>query len=153
MAQTREYENSHAAVIPVTLEQLSERLKEDSGNVVLLNVWASWCKPCLEEMPALVKLEKKYADRGMRLIFIAIDDTEIIESKIKPILKKNGISFPTYILVNTPDNMFIDSMNPKWSGALPASFIYRRDGILDSMLVGGKSLQQFETVLSRLMER
>jgi thiol-disulfide isomerase/thioredoxin len=152
-AQIKETEESLPAVIPVSLEQLMDRMKADSGNVLLLNVWASWCKPCRDEMPALVKLQKTYYGKGFRLIMIAIDDLEIMDTIIKPILKKNSVSFPTYILSGTPDEVFIEKMHPEWSGALPASFIYGREGTLIEMMMGGKSYQQFERVVSKLLKR
>jgi len=151
-AQGQPGAESLPAVTPVDIDQLMEKVKQDSGNVVLVNAWASWCKPCQEEMPALVKLRKINYNKGFRLIFIAIDDTEIIDRTIRPILKKHAVSFPSYILSRTPDNVFIEKMNSKWSGALPASFIYDRKGTPVTMLVGGKKYQQFADVLQKLLQ-
>jgi thiol-disulfide isomerase/thioredoxin len=138
-------------VIPVSMEQLMEKVKEDSGQVVLVNAWASWCKPCQEELPALMQITEKYYSRGFRLILIAIDDTDIVDQTIRPLLQKVGARFTSYILVKTPDDVFIAKMNSEWTGALPASFIFDRNGKPARMMVGGKTYQQFEEIVNKLL--
>jgi len=118
---------------------------------VLVNVWATWCSPCREEMPSLVKLRKEFLDKGFELIFVSADDPDIARTKIQQTLKDLGVDFPSYI--NTSgDEAFINALSPKWSGALPTSFIYDRNGSLREVLVGLKPYTEFVRIVRQAMK-
>jgi thiol-disulfide isomerase/thioredoxin len=138
-------------VKPIDHQGLRDLIRSDSGNIVLVNTWASWCKPCQEEMPALVRIAGKYRKQNLTLILVAIDDIDNLQKTIRPMLARLGVSFPSFILQGTPDGEFISAMNPSWSGALPTTFIYDRAGQQTAMLVGGKTYRQFLKALSPMM--
>ena len=143
-------EKNLPAVKPIDRQGLRDLIRADSGSIVVVNTWASWCKPCQEEMPALVRLAARYRKQNVVLILVAIDDIDILQKTIRPMLARFGVTFPSYILQGTADDEFITSMNAAWSGALPATFLYDRTGKQTSMLVGGKSYRQFAAAVGRL---
>jgi thiol-disulfide isomerase/thioredoxin len=107
-------------VRPVTLEQTLAAIHEPDGGVhprlVVMNAWATWCVPCREEFP----------DRGVRLMLVSTDfDSEM--PAVHRFLSAQGVDFPTFIK-NDQDMRFIDGIEPRWSGALPATFLYDGDG-------------------------
>ena len=140
-------------VAPVTVVELTDIIKKDSGNVVLVNVWATWCKWCKEEMPGILELKKKFEKKGFRLILVSADDIDVLESDVKPTVIKMGIDFSTYIIHEPTDEAFISGMNPDWSGALPTSFIYDRSGTLSETMVGEKTIKEFEKVLQKYLKK
>ncbi len=135
-------------VRPIDRQGLHDLIRSDSGNVVLVNAWASWCKPCIEEMPALVRLARKYRKQKFSLILVAIDDPDKLDSEIRPMLTRAGVDFPSFILQGTPDDEFINTMNSSWSGALPATFCYNPGGTQVAMLVGGKPFKKFDSLIA-----
>ncbi len=139
------------AVTYVRLDDVKSMIRRDSGNVVLVNAWASWCKPCQEEMPGLLRLRTEMAGRSFRMILVSIDDPDSIASAVRPALRKLGVDFPTYLLHGTPDEAFIDGMDSTWNGALPATFLYDRAGRLADRMVGGKSYQKFQEAVGKLL--
>jgi thiol-disulfide isomerase/thioredoxin len=100
----------------------------DEQDVTLLVFWATWCRPCLMEIPTLVKLHDKYRDRKFRVVAINVDDPE--GKKVKSIAKELGITYP--VLIGNEDVM------KQFGGvqALPTSFLIGRDGHIRERLQG-----------------
>ena len=123
-----------AQLVPVTAAQLDSIVKLPGSKATLVNVWATWCQPCREEFPDLVKLRRAYEDRGFRLLFVSADFTEAMpEARVW--LAERGVDWRTYW--KTGDDMqFIDSLDPRWSGALPGSFLYDSQGRLSRFWEG-----------------
>lgn len=92
---------------------------------VLMNIWATWCVPCVEEFPYLVQLQKEYPD-DLQVVFISADFPEELE-RIKSFLTTNKVDWQTY-LKDDRDEPFIDAVWTEWSGALPATVVYNKDG-------------------------
>lgn len=130
---------------------IKELVQQNKGKVVLVNVWATWCAPCREEMPALLSLRRQFRDKGFELILVSADEPEFIRTKVQPMLKEFGVDFLTYINHDSTDEAFIAGMNPDWNGALPTSFLYDREGRLAEMMIGGKSYEQFDTSIKKLL--
>jgi thiol-disulfide isomerase/thioredoxin len=120
------------------------------GRVVLVDFWATWCDPCRAEMPQLVRLEARYRTSGLRLVTVSCDEPEQ-EADAAAFLRKNGASRPWYIKHAASDEKFIDSVDPKWSGALPALYLYDRRGRLIQSFVGETSMAALEAALKRVL--
>ncbi|HYM81181.1 MAG TPA: TlpA disulfide reductase family protein, partial [Candidatus Limnocylindria bacterium] len=97
-------------------------MREPGAEVVLVNIWATWCAPCREEFPDLMRLNERYRDRGLRLILVSADFEDQLPLA-RRFLAKQGVDFPSYL--KTGDDMrFINAMDSRWTGALPATLIY-----------------------------
>lgn len=130
------------APTPATASEILDAVRAAKKQVVVVNVWATWCIPCREEFPDLLKLRRQYQDRGVDVLFVS-GDFSGERDQATAFLTEQGVDFPTYI--KTGDDMaFIDAFDPKWSGALPATFIYDGQGRLRHALLGKSSYAQFE---------
>jgi thiol-disulfide isomerase/thioredoxin len=130
-----------AQVVPVTAAEVREVVAAGRGNVVLLNVWATWCNPCREEFPHLVRLHRELAAQGFSLVLVSADFESQLP-KVTEFLADQGVSFRTYRKAGS-DAEFIDGLDPRWSGALPATFLYDRDGTLRDFWEGDLSYEGF----------
>jgi thiol-disulfide isomerase/thioredoxin len=130
----------------ISLDELSELIDKRDGKALLINIWATWCVPCREEFPGLIKLSDLYEDE-LDVVGITIDYPDELESKIYPFLNKFQINFTNYINGGKDAEKFINFLNTDWNGALPASFIYDIDGKQVEFLVGKKSFEEFEQVV------
>jgi len=92
---------------------------------VLVNVWATWCGPCVEEFPSVVKLQRMYP-RRLKVIFISADFPED-RGRALAFLRRQGVDWPTWFKTG-PDRAFINSLWPEWSGALPFTRIVNKWG-------------------------
>jgi thiol-disulfide isomerase/thioredoxin len=140
-------------VHPIDEAGLQQIVKQARGNVVLLNFWATWCEPCVEEFPALAKIAQQFQPQGLQIIFVSIDEPEDIDAKVLPFLKTQGVAFRTYIKRTKDDEAFINAIDAKWSGALPATFIYDANGTLVKRLVAQQSFETFAEALRPLLPK
>lgn len=96
---------------------------------LLVNFWATWCGPCREEFPDLVKLRAHYAAEQLDFALVSLDDVSDIETAVPDFLSESGAAaLPAYLLHAEDDGAAINSVDPRWSGELPATFLYDRSG-------------------------
>jgi len=122
-----------AEVAQLSVKDLSgqpQSLESHRGQIVVLNFWATWCVPCREEMPLLVKLQKDYAARGVTVIGPSTDD-ESTQKNIVPFLRKLKITFPAWIGATTEDRQRFGL-----GTALPATAVLDREGRIVGRIVG-----------------
>lgn len=129
-----------------------EKLKNDNmGNVILINFWATWCKPCTDEFPDLVKLYNNYKGKNFKLLFISLDFKEDVDSKLASFLKDNNVNFRTYFLdMQNPEDI-MTYLSKDWDGGIPASFLYDQAGIFKKFILGGHSYNYYEGEIKSLM--
>ncbi|MEX0813961.1 MAG: TlpA disulfide reductase family protein [Chitinophagales bacterium] len=104
-------------------EQFEKRIKSDKEGTVVYNFWATWCKPCVEEIPYFEKINAEYKEKGVRVVFVSLDFKSQYEKKLLPFVEKNEMKSEV-LLLDAPDyNNWLDKISTKWSGAIPATLI------------------------------
>lgn len=122
------------------------------GKALLINFWATWCEPCRDEYPVLNELAKRYAPQGLHVVGISLDDDgEMI--LVRRFLAKHQPVFPNYRKRPGKEEEFINAVNPRWSGAIPASFFYAADGRQIGNFVGEASRETYEAAIRTLLEK
>jgi len=104
-----------------SFEELAPLLYQNSDKTYIVNFWAMWCAPCVKEMPIFEEYAEQHPEA--EILFVSLDFPEDIETKLKPFLKEKGIKSKVVILDDPDANMWIDLVNPRWSGALPYTII------------------------------
>ena len=125
-----------------------ELIQNHRGKVVLVDFWATWCDPCRTEMPLLVSLERNWRSRGLVFVTISADDPEQ-EREARDFLVKTAVPMPAYRKQAANDEDFINAIDRKWSGALPALFLYDRTGKLVKSFIGETATADIEAELQR----
>ena len=140
-----------AAKLP-TLDEVgyARMVAEHKGKVLLVNFWATYCVPCRAEMPKLVLLQKKWKARGFDLVTVSADEVEQ-EAQALQFLQKNGVQAPFYRKQAKSDDKFINGIDPKWSGELPASYLYDKAGRKVKSFFGEVDLAQVEREITKLL--
>lgn len=119
------------------------------GKVVVANLWATWCEPCVEEFPDLVKLYNAYKSRGVVLVSVSLDEPDD-RAKVAEFVRKQGAAFPVLMRAAGSENLeaFIDPLDKKWSGAAPTTYIFDRSGkAVGKPITGSRTYAQFEAAL------
>jgi thiol-disulfide isomerase/thioredoxin len=116
-----------AAALPrVGEEQLLQVIGEHRGKITVVNFWATWCSPCREEFPYLVKL---YDERRGDVVVVSISMDEPDEAELAAAyLEEQNARFPAYLRGFKDFEVFANLVDPSWSGAIPATFVYDREG-------------------------
>lgn len=110
------------------LADLEAAIKE-ADKPTIFNFWATFCKPCIEEIPHFQEVVKKYDSAGVKLVFISLDLDDAYPAKIQTFAKKRNINYPITFLDETNADLFCPVVDPKWSGAIPATlFVNNKTG-------------------------
>lgn len=131
MAQDGPSQTSTPLLKDVTPQELQHIINSYKGEkAVLVNVWATWCAPCIEEFPEIVKLQRNYQEQ-LKVIFVSAD-FENNRAKALDFLKKQKVNWTTYFKTGD-DQKFIESLSSSWTGALPFSKVIAVNGeVVDS---------------------
>lgn len=139
LREVAKYASEKVGIEEISLDQLKALIKNESINYRLINVWATWCGPCVVEFPSLVDMHRMYRNREFEMISISLDDLERKQNALNFLIKKQA-SMKNYIF--TGDRYaFIDAIDAKWEGALPytlfvapgGKIIYSQQGLIDAL--------------------
>lgn len=135
----------------IKITDLEAKIRNAEGPLVI-NFWATFCKPCVEEIPHFVKLNEKYRAQGLRMLFVSLDLEEDYPAKVQSVAQKLGIKSQVLWLDEFDADYFIPKIDSGWSGALPATLLlnaqkdYRR--FLDQVLTEEKLQKEIELMLN-----
>jgi len=134
------------------LRDLQKRLAQQKGKVVVLNFWATWCQPCVEEFPALVRLYNNYRKKGVTVIAVSVDDPETADELVQPFLKRHRATFPVLVL-NEDSDRFIRNFDKEWGGEIPRTYLYSKSGKRLKAWSGSRTYQEFEKEVKEALKQ
>ncbi|HEY3128502.1 MAG TPA: TlpA disulfide reductase family protein [Acidobacteriota bacterium] len=154
-ALSRDRNQSSPGPSSIQLEPINEKgvkkiLGKNKGSVVVINFWATWCVPCREEFPDLVKLYANYRDKGIQLVLLSMDDQDQVEA-VKKFLKDNSVDFVSYIRAGEDFEGLVNAIDPQWVGAIPSTFVFNRHGRRVDTMVGKQDYGAFEKAIRPLL--
>ena len=141
---------SFGALVAVDEAGFQKLVDSHKGKVVLYQFWATWCAPCREEMPQLIRLEAKLRSQGFELVTISADEPEQ-EAAAEKILKQLEVRGPLYRKQAKNDDNFINFIDRKWSGALPALFLYDKNGRKVQSFIGETQMNTIEAAIRKFL--
>ncbi|WCO03159.1 TlpA disulfide reductase family protein [Psychroserpens ponticola] len=118
-----EYYTSNDTDIPIlNFDALEPLLYAESEDIQIVNFWAMWCAPCVKELPVFQEYQRN--NPNVKVTLVSLDFPEDVETKLKPFLKKKGITSKVILLDDPDSNSWIDKIDPNWSGAIPFTIIF-----------------------------
>lgn len=114
----------------INLEDLKKLLQRDPKDTrpLLVNFWATWCDPCREEFPDLVKLDGDYRNKKLNFVAVSLDDVTDIKTEVPKFLNEMKATMPVVLLNVKDPEPAIKFVDPTWDGQMPATFLYDKDG-------------------------
>ena len=107
----------------VKMDEVVNRFSATSDTVYVVNFWATFCKPCVAELPDFIRITKQYADKKVKLIMVSLDLPSYYPTKISTFAKSHKFNAEILWLNETNADHFCPMIDPKWSGAIPATII------------------------------
>ena len=102
-------------------------LNKMDDKVYVINFWATWCAPCVKELPYFEKLNQLYKEDNIEVILVSLDFPHLYESKLKPYIKEKNLQSKVIALDDVDMNTWIPLVNENWSGSIPATIIYKNE--------------------------
>jgi cytochrome c biogenesis protein CcmG, thiol:disulfide interchange protein DsbE len=134
---------------PLTVASLEENLSAYRGQVVILNIWATWCGPCIKEIPDFIKLREKYGPQGFEIIGVSIDPIAQQGGgapAVAPFMKRLSINYPVWMVT---DQAALGQY-PMGTG-IPTTYIIDRNGRVAQKYIGARPMSVFENDIKPLL--
>lgn len=136
--------NAEKNIKVLDANSLKEIINNRNNKILFINVWATWCIPCVEEFPDIVKIYNNYKDENVQFLSLSVDLESDVDSLVIPFLKKQNADFPVYIADEKNSEDIINLINKDWSGAVPLTLIYDKNGKQQKFLLGKQTYEIFK---------
>ncbi|MFQ3296051.1 MAG: thiol-disulfide isomerase/thioredoxin [Polaribacter sp.] len=109
-----------------TYKELKVLLDQKDNKTYVVNFWATWCAPCVKELPAFEKLNKEYAAKGVSVLLVSLDFSKQVKRRLIPFIAKKKLQSKVVLLDNGKDDSWIKAIDSTWTGAIPATLIFNK---------------------------
>jgi thiol-disulfide isomerase/thioredoxin len=134
----------------IDLQAYQKLLGQYHGKALLVNFWATWCEPCRDEYPMLNELAKQYGPQGLKVVGVSMDDDgDLI--LMRRFLARYKPVFPNYRKKSGSEAAFREAVLPGWTGSLPVSIFYRKDGQQAGHMMGEGTREKYEEAIRSLV--
>lgn len=111
----------------LNIDQLNERIKNGKDSTYVVNFWATWCAPCIKELPHFEKLGAEHKSEKLAVLLVSLDFKSKLASNVVPFVKKKNLKNEVFLLNESNPQEFIDRIDPSWSGSIPATLFIKND--------------------------
>lgn len=108
-------------------KQLKPLLEKEDDQIYVVNFWATWCAPCVKELPYFERIKKEYAAKNVHVLLVSLDFPKQVEKKLIPFINKKNIQAEVVLFDDINEDFWIAAIDKEWSGALPATLIYNKN--------------------------
>ncbi len=133
----------------IKLDEIESLFLSHKQGLTIINLWATWCSPCVAELPYFGNIYKRYPKEQVHLYLLNIEGKEAEEKKLKPFLKKNPLPCPVYLLEDGTPTDLEKVLKTEISGALPTTLIYNSNGKLIKKIENPITEEEIEKILNK----
>jgi thiol-disulfide isomerase/thioredoxin len=134
----------------IDLQALQELLTPTKGKVLVINFWATWCPPCVAEMPELASFYNDYQSK-ISFLALSLDDPDEINGAVQKFVQEKQIPFSVYVLLERDMNDISEIVKQELAGALPTTLVYDKNGNVQKMFEGAITREELEAVVKPLL--
>ena len=128
-------------------------LDSHRGDLVIVNFWATWCAPCLKEIPDLLKLSQEKSSEGVQLIGVAVDEPTANSAEVERFRSRYFPEFRTYARAGVEMDELAQFIDPSWNEVVPTTYLLDRDGRVVKRIQGKKTLDEFRAALEAVSRK
>ena len=155
-AQKRKYSAEKMPKIvvePIDTDALKTLLTQQRQQPLLVNFWATFCDPCRDEFPDLVKIDKDFRPQSLEFVTVSLDDVSDIKTSVPEFLGSMKATMPAYLLDASDPEPAINLVDPKWRGDLPATFLYNEKGEIVYKHIGRVDTAELRAEIQKLVKK
>ena len=131
----------------VSFDELQKKISDTKDSILVLNFWATWCAPCVKELPYFEEVNKKYASQKIKVVLVNLDFNSKIKSQVEPFVKNKKLQSEILHITDTDPNTWIDKIDPSWSGAIPATIVYDASHEKIKVIEGETTFDKLEKII------
>ncbi|MFG6687106.1 TlpA family protein disulfide reductase [Mariniflexile sp. HNIBRBA6329] len=102
-------------------------LNQKDDKIHVINFWATWCAPCVKELPYFEKLNTEYSNKNVEVLLVSLDFPHLYDTKLKPFIEEKKLKSKVIALDDVDMNTWIPKVDETWSGSLPATIVYKNN--------------------------
>ena len=121
--------SQNVSVIKIT--DLEKRIRNNSDTTYIVNFWATWCAPCVKELPDFDSIYTTYKNEKVKMLLVSMDFKEDLKTKVIPFINAKKLKAEVLILDEINGNYFIPKISDQWSGAIPATLIINNKKLIN----------------------
>jgi thiol-disulfide isomerase/thioredoxin len=140
-------------VSPIDTEGLKGLLTQQRERPLLVNFWATFCDPCRDEFPDLVKIDKDYRPRSLDFVTVSLDDFTDIKTSVPKFLDSMNATMPAYLLNVSDPEPAINLLDKRWQGDLPATFLFNEKGEVVYKHIGRVNTAELRAAIEKVVSK
>ena len=111
----------------LNFDELEPYLHRENDTTYIVNFWATWCRPCVHELPDFEQLAVDYKNEKVKFLLVSLDFPQQLETQVVPFIKEHKIKSEVVLLFDTNANVWINKVSEDWSGSIPATLVYNKN--------------------------
>ncbi len=142
-----------AVVSAINTDALKTLLTQQRQLPLLVNFWATFCDPCRDEFPDLVKIDKEYRPQSLEFVTVSLDDVSELKTGVPKFLDAMKATMPAYLLDAIDPEPAINLVDPRWRGDLPATFLYNEKGEVVYKHIGRVNTAELREAIEKVVKK
>lgn len=136
----------------IKVPDLEKMLNNTENKLFIVNLWATWCAPCVKELPYFEKVAGRLKNPDVRFILVSLDFPSEVENRLMPFLKKNSITLDVDVMTDTDYNSWIDMIDPGWQGNIPSTLFFNNSKKIRYFHPGEISETELQTLINKFIK-
>lgn len=136
---------------PVSVNWVDEMRAKTNDTLYVINFWATWCKPCVEELPYFQTLAKNYEGKKVKVILVTTDMRKDIATRVTDFVKSKGITMQVVYINEVNADKWINKVNTDWTGAIPATWFLKGSEKVEQFHEGEFTYEELDGVVKPLV--
>lgn len=139
-------------IAPVAITWVDDMRSQTNDTLYVINFWATWCKPCVEELPYFQQLAKNYEGKKLKVILVTTDMRKEIGTRVVDFVKSKGITLQVLYINEVNADKWINKVSPEWTGAIPATWFLKGNEKFEKFHEGEFTYTELETIVKPLLQ-
>ena len=111
----------------LNFDELEPLLQRVNDTTYIVNFWATWCKPCVHELPDFEQLAAEYKNEKVKFLLVSMDFPKQVQTQVMPFIEEHKIKSEVVLLFDPNANVWINKVSSEWSGSIPATLVYNKN--------------------------